>query len=386
MMKRFYMAVGILLSMCVVANAEGLKDALGGSFLVGTALNTQQTGMGGDERVSRVIEENFNCIVAENCMKPESLQPSEGKFRWRKADRFVEFGEKHGMTVIGHVLVWHAQTPEWFFKNAEGGDATREQLIGRMRSHIYAVVGRYKGRIKGWDVVNEAFEDDGSYRQSPWYRIIGPDYIELAFRFAHEADPGAELYYNDFSMSVPAKRQAVCRVVKALKEKGVRIDGVGMQSHNGLTWPSLSDYEASIDAFADLGVNVMITELDMNVLPNPSSFSGAEVSQSFDYNEAMDPYKNGLPDDVAKTINRRWVEFFEVYKRHEHQISRVCVWGVSDGQSWMNDWPIAGRTAYPLMFDREYNPKPMIREIIEMYKNKWTSGQVNEWTSKRVDK
>ena len=190
----------------------------------------------------------------------------------------------------------------------------------------------------------------------------------MAFGFAHEADPNAELYYNDYSMSNPAKRKKVCEIVNDLKKKGVRIDAIGMQSHNGLEWPNMSDYEASIEAFAACGVKVMITELDMNVLPNPDSFAGAEVSQSFDYNERMDPYKNGLPADVEQHISERWLEFFKLYKRHQSQISRVCLWGISDAQSWMNDWPINGRTAYPLLFDRQYQSKPVVKDIIQLYR------------------
>lgn len=356
-----------LLSCIFCTQAQGLKDVLGKSFLVGVALNTHQTGIGCDSSIVRTIENHFNCIVAENCMKPESLQPQEGKFRWRKADRFVKFGEERGMTIIGHVLIWHSQTPDWFFKDADGQPVSRALLIERMRTHIHTVVGRYKGRIKGWDVVNEAIEDDGSYRRSAWYDIIGPEYIELAFRFAHEADPDAELYYNDYSMTLPEKRKTVCELTRNLKKKGIRIDGIGMQSHNGLTWPSVEDYEASIEAYAALDVQVMITELDMNVLPNPESFNGAEVSQSFSYNESMDPYKNGLPADVAKRIDDRWVEFFQLYKRHANQISRVCVWGLSDAQSWMNNWPISGRTAYPLLFDRECQPKSAVDRIIKLF-------------------
>lgn len=372
-MRHPYFYLIALLTICFslfVVRTEaqsGLKDAVGQDFLVGVALNTQQTAASADLAITRAIETHFNSIVAENCMKPEALQPQEGKFKWSKADRFVEFGLKRGMVVIGHVLVWHSQTPDWFFKDSQGKPASKEQLIQRMRTHIHTVVGRYRGRIKGWDVVNEAIEDDGTYRQSPWYQIIGPEYIELAYQFAHEADPEAELYYNDFSMAGPAKRKKVCEVIASLKRKGLRIDGIGMQSHNGLTWPSLEDYEASIDAFSALGCQVMITELDMNVLPNPDSFSGAEVSQSFEYSEKMNPYKNGLPADVEKRINERWLDFFRIYKKHRRQISRVCVWGLSDAQSWMNDWPITGRTAYPLLFDRQNQTKPVLQDIIKMF-------------------
>lgn len=367
--KRVETLWGLLLLCCLGAVAQGgLKDVLGKYFLVGTALNTQQTGLGCDSNVTAVICQHFNSIVAENCMKPEELQPQEGKFKWRKADRLVSYGEKHGMTVTGHVLVWHAQTPDWFFKDSLGHDASKELLTQRMRQHIHAVVGRYKGRIKGWDVVNEAIEDDGTYRQSPWYRILGPQYIEMAFRFAHEADPDAELYYNDYSMSNPKKREKVCQIVRDLKAKGMRIDAVGMQSHNGLDFPDLTEYERSMDAFAACGVRVMITELDMNVLPNPDSFSGAEIGQSFEYAASMDPYKNGLTAEAESRINDRWLTFFRIYKRHAHQISRITLWGVSDRQSWMNDWPIQGRTAYALLFDRQYQPKPVVNDIIDLFR------------------
>ncbi len=349
------------------ASAKGLKDALRDYFLVGCAINDTQTGPACDAHAKIALEENFNCIVAENCMKPESLQPAEGNFKWKKADRFVKYGEDHNMTVIGHVLVWHSQTPDWFFQDDKGNDVSREVLIERMRNHIHAVVGRYKGRIKGWDVVNEAVEDDGSFRQSPWYRIIGPDYIELAFRFADEADPDAELYYNDFSMSSPAKRETVVKMVNDLKKKGVRIDAIGMQSHNGLTYPDLDEYQKSIDAFAATGAKVMITELDLNVLPNPENFSGAEVSQNFEYSDEMDPYKNGLTSEVENKINEQWLNFFRIYKENSDKISRVCLWGLGDGQSWMNDWPIEGRTAYPLLFNRDYDAKPIVEDIIKMY-------------------
>lgn len=368
-MKRYLLYIAACLIVSTGTSAEGLKDVLGKSFLIGAAINNDQT-TGYDSTATRVITGNFNCVVPENCMKPEALQPQEGHFKWRKADRFVQYGENHGLTVIGHVLVWHAQTPDWFFKDSLGNDASKELLTERMRTHIYTVMRRYKGRIKGWDVVNEAIEDDGSYRQSSWYRILGEDYIEMAFRFAHEADPDAELYYNDFSMSVPAKREKVCEIVKHLKEKGLRIDGIGMQSHNGLTWPSMIEYENSIEAFAATGAKVMITELDMNVLPNPERFSGAEVSQSFQYSERMDPYKQGLPADVEAQVNERWKDFFSLYKKHAHQISRVCLWGVSDAQSWMNDWPIQGRTAYPLLFDRQYRAKPVVCDIMKMWRTK----------------
>ena len=351
-----------------VAQAQGLKDALGKSFLIGAALNTHQTSRDCDTAIVNTITRHFNSIVPENCLKPDGIQPREGHFTWQNADRFVEFGEQHGMTVTGHVLVWHAQTPDWFFKDSLGRQASKELLTERMRKHIHTLVGRYKGRIRGWDVVNEAINDDGTLRKSLWYQIMGPEFIEMAFRFAHEADPDAELYYNDYSLSSPAKRATVCRIVRQLKDKGLRIDAVGMQSHHGLDFPSLEEYERSIEAFAACGVKVMVTELDLNVLPYPDSFSGAGIDQDFTYDERMNPYRNGLPAEVEQRINQRWMDLFRIYKKHRQQISRVTLWGVSDAESWLNNWPVKGRTAYGLLFDRKYQAKPVVKEIIELFK------------------
>src|SRR5206468_5683951 len=181
---------------------------------------------------------------------------------------YVALGERYKAVIIGHTLVWHNQTPAWVFKDATGAPVSRDSLVARMRSHIRAVVGRYKGRIHGWDVVNEAVNEDGSLRQSPWLRIIGPAYIAMAFRFAHDADPAAELYYNDFSVEGAAKRAGIVRLVSALKAQGVPITGVGMQEHQKLDWPSAAAVDSSIVAFAATGLRIMITELDVDVLPS----------------------------------------------------------------------------------------------------------------------
>lgn len=278
-------------------NTKTLKDVLGRYFLVGAAMNVDQIWNRTPDETN-VVKNNFNSIVAENCMKGEEIHPEENRFFWDDADRFVKFGQDNGLAIIGHCLVWHSQPPVWMFTDERGDTVSRDVLIDRMHRHISAVVGRYKGRILGWDVVNEIFNDDGTFRNSPYYRIIGPEFVELAFKFAHEADPNAELYINDYSLAKPAKRDAVCRIVRELKSKGYRVDGIGMQSHNGLEYPDLDEYEKSIDAFAACGVKVMITELDVNVLPNPEKFGGAEISQNFKYADALNPYKNGLPEEV----------------------------------------------------------------------------------------
>ena len=265
-------------------NNKTLKDVLGKYFLIGTAMNVDQIWeRNADE--ANIVKNNFNAVVAENCMKGEEIHPEENRFFWDDADRLVKFAEDNGLAVTGHCLVWHSQAPVWMFTDERGDTVSRDVLINRMHRHISEVVGRYKGRILGWDVVNEIFNDDGTFRESPYYRIIGPEFVELAFKFAHEADPDAELYINDYSLSYPAKRDAVCRIVRKLKSEGYRVDGIGMQSHNGLDYPDMAEYEKSIDAFAACGVKVMVTELDVNVLPNPKKFGGADINQNFKYAE-----------------------------------------------------------------------------------------------------
>ena len=346
---------------------QGLKETVGRHCLVGVAVNDAQMS-GADPVIDRILKKHFNALVAENCMKAETIQPREGHYCFEAADRLMDYAEQNDMTVTGHCLVWHSQSAAWMFTDSVGRPASRDLLIERMRTHIHTLVGRYRGRIKGWDVVNEAIEDDGTLRHSPWMEIIGPGYIELAFRFAHEADPDAELYYNDYSMANPARRKAVCDMVARLRTAGCRIDAVGMQSHNGLDWPDLAEYEKSIDAFAACGVKVMITELDINMLPAPDSFGGAEVGQNFEYDARLNPYTGGLPRDVSRKIDARWPELFRIYRRHSRHISRICMWGVTDGDSWLNSWPVKGRTAYPLLFGRDGCEKDVVSKINRMYR------------------
>ena len=358
--------VSLSVSCKTVAKPQSsLKEALKNKFLIGVAINTDQVS-GKDSAALRVIKQQFNSVVAENCMKSEEIQPQEGEFDFTKSDQFVDFGQKNHMFIIGHTLIWHSQAPAWLFVGKDGKDVSREVLIERMRKHITTLVGRYKGRVQGWDVVNEAINDDGSFRQSKFYKIIGEDYISLAFKFAHEADPKAQLYYNDYSMAHPGKRAGVVNLIKKLQQAGLRVDGIGMQGHFTMDFPSVSEEEKSIIAFSGLGVKVMITELDLTVIPFPNQNGGADVSMSYKYKKEMNPYPDGLPDSVATKWNNRMTDFFRLFLKHQDKISRVTLWGVSDGQTWRNDWPIVGRKDYPLLFDRNYNAKPAIESIIEM--------------------
>lgn len=340
-----------------------LKDALGDKFLIGTALNTRQSS-GQDTNAVKVVKKHFNAIVAENCMKSEVLQPEEGRYDFRQADEFVKFGEDNGMTVTGHCLIWHSQCPRWFLVDKDGKNVSAEVLKQRMKEHITTVVSRYKGRILGWDVVNEAIMEDGSYRKSKFYEILGEEFIPLAFQYAHEADPDAELYYNDYNMHEPGKRATVVKLVNDLKKRGLRIDAVGMQGHVGMDYPDLSEFEASMEAYAATGAKVMITEFDMSALPTISR--SANVADRVDFEKkTLNPYPDGLPDSVSLEWNARMETFMNLFIKHADYVTRVTAWGVSDRDSWKNNFPMRGRTDYPLFFDREYRPKPFVQKLID---------------------
>ena len=373
MKKITTLALGLLLASAAFAQkgnkAEVLpsfQSTLGKHFLIGVAVDTRLPA-GQDPAAEAIVKEQFNQVVAENCMKGEVNHPEVNRFDFTDGDKLVDWAQKNGKTVIGHCLVWHSQPPKWMFTDANGKTVSREVLIGRMYNHIMTVVTHYKGKIKGWDVVNEAFEDDGSYRKSPYYNIIGPEFIELAFQFAHEADPNVELYYNDYSTAKPGKREAIRKLVHNLKAKGLRIDAVGMQSHNGYNYPDYAEYEKSIEAFAAEGVKVMMTELDVNMLPNPEGFGGAEISQNFELQAKYNPYVKGLDKKAQKLFNQRYLDLFKIIERHKDVISRVTFWGVNDGHTWLNDWPIKGRTNYPTLIDRNNQLKPVVKDIEKLF-------------------
>ena len=346
------------------SNVTTLKDAYKGKFVIGTALNTSQITGKAIEEVN-IIKTHFNSIVAENCMKSGPIQPREGEFDFTLADQFVEFGVQNNMHIVGHTLIWHSQAPRWFFTDSAGTQVSPEVLKERMKNHIYTVVGRYKGKVNGWDVVNEAINDDGSFRNSRFYQILGEDFIKYAFQYAQEADPDAELYYNDYSMSVPGKRNGVVAMVKKLQEQGIKISGIGMQTHVGLDYPELSEFEASMKAYGDLGVKVMITEMDVSVLPTPEWGRGADIATNIDYQAKYNPYTQGLPDSASVQLENRYAEFFNLFMKYDF-VSRVTVWGVTDANSWKNGFPVRGRTDYPLLFDRNNQPKSVVQHLIDL--------------------
>jgi endo-1,4-beta-xylanase len=350
-----------------------LKEAYAGAFLLGVAVNDDIVS-GKDALSQAIVPVHFNAITAENVMKNEVIHPQPGVYDFGPADAFVEFGEKHGMFIIGHTLVWHNQTPDWFFQDDAGKSNTREAQIERLRRYIEVVAGRYAGRVDAWDVVNEVIAEDGSYRPTTWVNSIGDgdELVRLAFTFASQYAPDAELYYNDFNAWRPEKRDGIVRMVKMLQEAGIRIDGIGIQGHWGLDYPRTDYIEAAIDAYAALGLKVMITELDVDVLPltKEGQIIGTGMShpqfQREEFKRFLDPYPDGLPPKVEQQLSERYAELFRIFYRKRDAISRVSLWGVHDGMSWKNDYPIPHRTNYPLLFDRDRQPKPALEAVLKV--------------------
>jgi endo-1,4-beta-xylanase len=353
-----------LLLTALTAHAQPtLKDAFQGIFRVGAAVNQSQF-TGQDARALPIIKAQFNTISPENVLKWESVHPRPDAYAFEAPDRYVEFGEKNAMFIIGHTLVWHSQTPRWVFQDDQGAPLGRDALLQRMREHIMTVVGRYKGRIGGWDVVNEALNEDGTLRKSPWLNIIGEDYLVKAFEYAHEADPKAELYYNDYSVERPAKREGAAALIRKLQAAGIKVAAIGLQGHDKMDWPSLEDQEAAIAAFEKLGIKVNITEFDIDVLPSATQQRTADVSLSVEAQAKLNPYQDGLPAAMQQALAQRYADLFGVFLKHRGTISRVTFWGVTDADSWLNGWPIRGRTSYPLLFDRAGKPKPAFDAVI----------------------
>ena len=353
----------LILAGAAQAQTASLKDAFQGIFRIGAAVNQAQF----EERDSRgdpIVAAQFNTISPENVLKWESVHPRPDGYNFDPADRYVAFGEKHKMFIIGHCLVWHSQVPRWVFQDAEGKPLGRDALLERMHDHIRTVVGRYKGRIGGWDVVNEALNEDGTLRQSPWYRIIGEDYLAKAFQFAHEADPQAELYYNDYSLENEAKRKGAVELIQKLKAAGAPVTAIGLQGHDKMDWPTVEQEDAAITAFAGLGIKVNITELDIDVLPRAVRGDTADITLNVAAQAKLNPYTQGLPDEVQQALARRYADLFRVFLKHRDAITRVTFWNVTDGDSWLNNSPVRGRTNYPLLFDRQGKAKPAFDAVI----------------------
>jgi endo-1,4-beta-xylanase len=353
----------------VTALAQGqttptLKDAYKGLFLIGVAVNAPEFE-GRDLIGDRIIESQFDQISPENALKWQSVHPSTDTYNFDEADKYVAFGQKHKMFIVGHCLVWHSQTPRSVFVDDDGKPLTRDGLLQRMHDHIRKVVGRYKGRIGGWDVVNEALNEDGTMRQSLWYKIIGDDFIAKAFEYAHEADPNAELYYNDYSLEGERKRKGAVELIRKLKAAGVPITGIGLQGHVHLDTPDAKTEAETIEAFAALGLKVNISELDVDVLPRTARTDAADISATAAATADSNPYIGGLPEEMQQALAKRYGELFRVFVDHHASMGRVTLWGATDRDSWLNNFPTRGRTNYPLLFDRQGKPKPAFDAVLQ---------------------
>lgn len=384
-MKKFSFLVSSLLfiAIALAANksyAKGLADAYKDKFYIGTAVSP---GSLFDEEILHLVREEFNSITAETNMKLRHVATNQRAYDFNWSDKFVAQGVANNKFVVGHTLVWHKSLADWFFVNPnDGKPLNREQLLNSMRQHIFTFMGRYRGQVQGWDVVNEAFNFDGSFRNSPWLEIIGEDYIEKAFEFAHQADPEAELYYNDYGLVNKNKQDAVVKMIQRLQEKGVPIHGVGIQGHYSLTYPDLERLDNAIARFSELGLKVMITELDVSVLPFPGP---EERGEDAEINPArvqeLNPYSEGLPEEVMQQLTDRYVDLFCVFLKHRDAVSRVTFWGVTDKITWRNDWPVKGRTDYPLLYDRNMQPKPVVPALVDLATN-YQETCAHLWTEK----
>ena len=380
-LKLFILVATIIIGSCSHSQNINKTPALGGvlkevykdAFLIGAAVNPAITS-GTDKASQDIVIGHFNSITVENVMKAALINPEPGVYNYGPADEFVAFGEKHKMFIIGHTLVWHNQCPAWFFTNSAGKPNTKEEQIERLRSHIQTVAGRYAGRVHAWDVVNEVIDNDGSYRPTTWVNAFGngDTLVKYAFMFAAQYAPNTELYYNDFNAWRPEKRDGIVRLVKMLQKEGIRIDGVGMQGHWGLNYPKTKYIEDAIDAYAACGVKVMITELDVDVLPltKEGQIIGQGMSdrqfQLEEFKSFLDPYPTGLPDSMQMLLTKRYEELFSIFYKRREKIARVTIWGIHDGMSWKNNYPIPNRTNYTLLWDRKKLAKPALTAILNV--------------------
>lgn len=339
-----------------------LKETFKNDFLIGTVINTRQIEEK-DTGSAQLLPKQFNAFTPENIMKAEEIHPTWGEYNFDIADKLISYAEKYESKVNGHTLIWHSQLPA-FVRQMKAADSVRAFFV----SHINTVAGHFKGKIYSWDVVNEALEEDGSLRTSIFLEKLGEDYIVEAFRLAQKADPNAKLYYNDYNIEQPKKRAGAIAIIKKIQAAGVRIDGVGIQGHWRYNSVPLQYIEESIKAFAALGMEVMFTELDLDVLPNPWDENSAEISKTADGTAKMNPYANGLPDSVAQIQASAYADLFALFLKYKKHVTRITFWGAYDGQSWLNGWPIRGRTNYPLLFDRKYLPKPAFFSVIGVKK------------------
>ncbi|WP_293783218.1 endo-1,4-beta-xylanase [uncultured Pedobacter sp.] len=351
-----YLAVPLLLAGFMFSayqnkelNTKGLKDYYQKYFPIGVAVTPWD--LGGDKR--NLILSQFNSVTAENAMKMGPIHPTENTYNWKMADSIASFARVNGLKLRGHCLVWHNQTPRWLFKNEDGSSVSKETLLKRIQTHINTVVSRYKKDIYAWDVVNEVIADDSAYfRKSPLYQIAGEDFVEMAFRYAHQADPDAQLFYNDYNTEQPLKREKIYKMLKGLLAKGVPIHGVGLQGHWSVNNPSRSELEKSIALFSSLGLKIQITELDVSV------YSGHQGGRLIQGNTSSSTEQ--FTTEMEEKQLQQYKMIFEVLRKYKANITGVTFWNLSDQYSWLDN---RGRKNYPLLFDQELKPKKAYFEV-----------------------
>lgn len=330
---------------------RGLKDYYSDYFPMGVSVSPR--ALKSDE--ADLIKHEFNSITAENAMKMGPIHPKENEYSWAYADSIVAFAQRNKMKMRGHTLCWHNQTPDWMFVNAKGDTVSKDVLLQRLKDHITAVVSRYKGNIYAWDVVNEVISDkaDEFYRKSVWYKICGEEFIEKAFRYAHEADPQAVLFYNDYNEIDPVKREKIFKMVTSLKAAGVPIHGVGLQGHWAINEPSGAQLDQTLARFAASGLKLQITELDVSVYPKEHN---ARAKKPEDLNTDFTADKEQKQIDVYRMC-------FEMFRKYKQHITGITFWNVSDRSSWLDNFPVRGRKDYPLLFDQNLKPKKVYWEV-----------------------
>ena len=332
---------------------KGLKDYYKKYFPIGVAVRPSDLK---SPEESKLILNEFNSITAENAMKMGPIHPREDRYFWRDADSIVDFGVRNKIKVRGHTLCWHAQTPGWLFIDSLGKDVSKEVLLGRLKSHIQTVVSRYKGKIYAWDVVNEAIADGPEFlRKSKFTEITGEEFIEKAFEYAHEADPGAVLFYNDYNTEIASKRDKIYRLLKGLKEKGVPVHGVGLQAHWSVSSPTREELEKSIEMFSSLGLQIQFTELDVSVY---SGRQGGQLIQG----QRRQMETPVFTAEMEQQQMEKYKMVFEVFRKHRKHITGVTFWNISDRYSWLDG---RGRKNYPLLFDANLKPKKAYGQVVK---------------------
>ena len=358
-----------------------LKDAYADCFLMGAAISPYHFSDRNPE-TRELILKHFNAISPDNALKPESLHPGPNVWNFQPADAYCQFGKDNGMWILGHTLCWHNQTPAFFWTKPNGQTMSKDEIFESIRSYIETVCTHFLGKVDAWDVINEIVSEDGGYRDLGWVHALGADpavvdeFVKHVFRCAEKYAPDTELYYNEFNCWRPSKLAGIVRLVRMLQADGIRIDGVGIQAHWGLGYPKNEYVVDAIEQLAALGVKVNITELDVDVLP--ISKDGQVIGRSLqdpqyqleEFEAFLDPYKDGLPEEVEDQLAARYEELFKIFYDHRDQIARVTFWGTHDGTSWKNGSPIPNRTNYPLLFKRDFTPHKAYYSVIRVPQGK----------------